>query len=234
MTFTPFASSSAGCAYALTEEGHDPLLIECGLPFRHLAAHMRHRTSQLAGCIVSHAHADHAKAARQLADRGVAVYCSQEAKASIDPTHPDILAIEPDVLLHVGGWRVHPFAAGSDTPGTYGFLIASAREDRLLYVTDAAYVVPRFAGLTHIAIETNHDRDLIRQDVTSPHFAHVVAGHMSIDRACELLEANDLRRVREIHLLHLSDDHSDEEAFASRVRKVTGCPTYVAPRETRP
>ncbi len=43
-----------------------------------------------------------------------------------------------------------------------------------------------------------------------------------------MLQANDLSRVEEIHLLHLSDAHADEVEFRNAVEKAVGRPTYVA------
>ena len=60
ISFDSLASSSAGCAYRLSADGMAPLLIECGLPFPQLQKALDFKVSELAGCLVSHWHADHA------------------------------------------------------------------------------------------------------------------------------------------------------------------------------
>lgn len=51
---------------------------------------------------------------------------------------------------------------------------------------------------------------------------------MSLETVKGFLAANDLSRVREIWLLHLSDDHSDAERFRREVMELTGKEVHVA------
>ena len=63
LKFIPLASSSAGNAYLL-DDGKSVLLLECGLSYRRLGQLVRaagYTVSQLAGCLVSHEHNDHAR-----------------------------------------------------------------------------------------------------------------------------------------------------------------------------
>jgi hypothetical protein len=53
---------------------------------------------------------------------------------------------------------------------------------------------------------------------------------MSLERVIETLEVTDLSKVREIHLLHLSDAHSDADRFRREVEAATGKPVHVAPK----
>ena len=52
--------------------------------------------------------------------------------------------------------------------------------------------------------------------------------HMSLENCKELLRANDLSKVKEIHLLHLSDENSVEDQFKKEIAALTGLPVYVA------
>jgi phosphoribosyl 1,2-cyclic phosphodiesterase len=45
---------------------------------------------------------------------------------------------------------------------------------------------------------------------------------MSLANAKQLLKANDLSLVRQIYLLHLSDDSSSASQFKREVQKLTG------------
>src|SRR5690606_38237819 len=96
-----------------------------------------------------------------------------------------------------------------------------------------AYCKYRFRGLTHLMVEANYSAEFLRRrvierEVNVAHKTRVLRNHMSIERLLVMLRANDLSRVREIHLLHLSDDHSDELAFKRAVEQATGKPVYVA------
>jgi phosphoribosyl 1,2-cyclic phosphodiesterase len=51
---------------------------------------------------------------------------------------------------------------------------------------------------------------------------------MSIQSTLELLEANDLSSVKNIVLIHLSDNNSDAVSFKKPVEEQTGLPTTIA------
>jgi hypothetical protein len=42
------------------------------------------------------------------------------------------------------------------------------------------------------------------------------------------MQANDLSKVQEIWLLHLSDGNSDADRFKREIQELTGKPVYVA------
>ena len=105
--------------------------------------------------------------------------------------------------------------------------------EKLIYITDSAYVKYTFSGLTHIMIEANYDEDImlgnVRDEKIPFSLAERVAGtHMSIDTLIDLLRANDMTKVRQIYLLHLSDNNSDAEVFKKLVQQETGAEVYIA------
>ena len=50
--------------------------------------------------------------------------------------------------------------------------------------------------------------------------ARTMKSHMSLENLIEFLKANDLSRVQEIHLLHLSDNNSSIPIIKREVLKV--------------
>jgi phosphoribosyl 1,2-cyclic phosphodiesterase len=58
--------------------------------------------------------------------------------------------------------------------------------------------------------------------------SRLLKSHFSLENVKQFLRANDLSRVREIWLLHLSDGNSDAERFKREVMELTGKPTYIA------
>ena len=56
----------------------------------------------------------------------------------------------------------------------------------------------------------------------------LLTSHFSLENVKEFLKANDLSRVQEIHLLHLSDGNSDAERFKREIMAVCGKPVYIA------
>ena len=234
ITFEPYASGSAGNLYTATD-GDTTVAIEAGLPFRQLQQALDHRVSSLAGALISHCHGDHAKGVRDLMKAGVDCYMSHETMNELGVAgHHRAIPLRPGYGETIGSLQVMPFDVDHDAPGTLGFLVASRAGGRLLYVTDAPYVRYRFKNLSVIAIEANYSIEILRENVESgaiprAHMHRVLGSHMSIERAIQMLGSNDLRRVQEIHLLHLSDGNSDEADFVDRVARATGKPTYAAP-----
>ena len=124
-------------------------------------------------------------------------------------------------------WHVLPFDLRHDVPAL-GFLIVAGGE-KLLYVTDTAYVPYRFKGLTIIAIEANYSEPILRDSDENPtRKMRSLRYHMSIERVLGFLAVTDLGAVREVHLLHLSDAHSDADLFKRLVEEAAGKPVYVA------
>jgi phosphoribosyl 1,2-cyclic phosphodiesterase len=240
MNFEVLASSSAGCCYRLSGGGAKaPILIEAGIRFQLIQQGLNFQVSQLAGCLVSHCHGDHARAIGDLMHVGVPVYTSAGTwsvyKGKRNPVLEKTLTARE--VAQVGDWTVLPFEAVHDAPGTLGFIIGSPSGERLLFLTDSAYCPYKFEGLTHIAVEANFDLDIMRANVASGEMhggrvKRVFTTHMSLDRLLEMLKSNDLSKVQEIHLLHLSSSNADPVAFKTAVQRATGVPVYIAQRGT--
>ena len=99
----------------------------------------------------------------------------------------------------------------------------------MLFATDTYYLPNTFRGLNHILIECNYDKDILeRNNVNESLKKRLLSSHMSIDTCIDALMANDLSKVEDIMLIHLSDNNSDAEAFKTRVKQVTGIPVTVA------
>lgn len=236
MEFRALASSSAGCCYHVTSGERPPLLIDAGIKFQDIQKGTGFRVSGLAGALISHYHGDHSVAARKLADSAVDLYASAETFSALGlETHHRSHGMAPRVPVEFAGWSVLPFEAVHDAPGTFGFVVGDGYGHRLLYLTDSAYSLFKFEGLTHIAVECNYSKEIMRANTASgsigkERFRRTSTTHMSLDRLVAMLKANDLSKVEEIHLLHLSDENSNEDEFAAEIRRATGRAVYVAPK----
>lgn len=225
------ASSSAGNAYLVTG-GRSPLLLDCGLSVRELKRATGYRLTGLAGCLVTHEHGDHAKAAADLMRAGVDCYMSAGTADALGLTCHRVKTVKALEQVQVGDWTILPFDTVHDAAEPLGFLIAGEGE-KILYLTDSAYCKYRFNGLTHILVECNHAGDILQANVESGAVPaamrrRVMKSHMSLSIVKGFLKANDLSQVREIWLIHLSDGNSDAERFKSEIQAMTGKPVYVA------
>lgn len=230
--FVTIGSSSAGNCYIVKCGDHAPLMIEAGLPITTIRRAVGAPLTDMAGCLVSHAHLDHSRAATALADAGVDIWSSYHTMSTIKTRRPWLLHMMcANTWYEVGLWKVRPFDVIHDEPA-FGFIINSPAGDRLAFLTDTCYSPNMMIGLTHIAIEANHSEAILRANVDSgvidkDRFARTSKNHMSIERCIAALKSWDLSSVRQIWLLHLSDTNAGPD-FVEQVEKSTGIPTFIA------
>ncbi len=228
------ASSSSGNCYRVTD-GSTPLLVECGLPLAEIRRRLDFRLHQIAACLVSHEHQDHAKAVPDLVRRiGIECVMSPGTAKALDVSGCLVRTVPALVQFRIDTWTALPFRTQHDAADPVGFLLAAGGE-KLVYITDSFYCRYRFRGLTHIMIECNYARDILDRNVAASIVPEVVRdrtlrSHFSLEHVKEFLAANDLSVVREIHLLHLSDGNSDAARFKREIQELTGRPVYVAER----
>lgn len=232
MNITVIASGSSGNAYRV-DDGETSLLLDAGIPLRLIKRALNFRVRDIAGCLITHAHGDHAKAAGDLAKAGVDIYTSKGTLDACRLTGHRMKAVEALKEINIGTFAVLPFDIQHDAPDPLGFLLTSrATGEKLLYFTDTYYIKYRFTGLTHIMGECNYSMDIIEQSVRNGYIPpelvpRLIKSHMSLDHFLDLLKANDLRQVKQIYLLHLSNNNSDAERFKEAVQKLTGTEVYV-------
>lgn len=228
MEFAPYASSSAGNLYKLVSGG-STLMLECGLPIRDIKQYFHFDFSRVEGCLLTHAHLDHSKAAKDIMAAGVDLYCSQGTIDALGLVGHRLHAVRGQESFKSGQWTILPFDVEHDCKEPLGYLIASG-ENKMIFATDTYFIRWRFKGLTHIAIECNYSKDLLPSDLNFTRKKRLMESHMGLHTCLDFFRANDMSSVREIHLLHLSDDHSDERLFETEVQKITGKPVFVAPK----
>jgi phosphoribosyl 1,2-cyclic phosphodiesterase len=232
MKFTPLASSSRGNCYLVESDGAAPLLLECGIPMKTIREKLDFSLSGLAGCLISHCHGDHSKAAKDLLKAGVDVWTSEETAEALEiRNHHRINILMAGEQEEIDEWVVLPFDLHHDIP-THGFLIGAPNFEKLLFIPDTSYIRNRFESVNIIAIECNYLAEKLSSNVQSGALPQVVGrrvrrNHMSLDTVIGMLKANDLSVCREIHLIHLSDGNSDAREMQKRVQEATGIATYI-------
>lgn len=232
ITFKSISSSSKGNAYLVESTGAPPLLLEAGLPFRKLRERLGFRLSGLAGCLVSHEHMDHAQGVKDLLKAGVECFMSNGTSGSLGVSlHHRTNMVMAGVPRRIGEWDILPFSLDHDATEPLGFFI-SFEADSLLFVPDTAGVKERFLGATIVAIECNHIGDVLDENVRSGRVDSALAdrirkSHLSLESLVAMLKTMDLSRCRQIYLLHLSDNNSDEYRMKKEVQQVCGIPVEV-------
>lgn len=225
-------SSSSGNCYRISD-GKTPLLLEAGLPIARIKKALNFQLSTICGCLVSHEHGDHAKAVPDLLKAGVDCFMSLGTadEKCIADNHRVFLR-ESGKQFTIGSWRIVPFSTIHDAAEPLGFLLRSEwTGEKLLFATDTAFLVNRFNGLTHIMVESNYDEASLLESVNSGsitmgQYERIVATHFGLENVVDFLKANDLSRLKEIHLMHLSNGNSNEQRMIETIQRLTGVPVY--------
>ncbi len=227
------ASSSKGNCYRVTD-GSSSILLECGIPWKEIQRGLNFKTSELVGCLMSHSHKDHCKAAADVVKAGIDCYMSKPTAEVLGVSGHRIKLIEPLRQFLIGcSWAILPFDTQHDCEGSLGFLLANKSGDKLLFITDSYYCKYKFNGITHLMIECNHSYDILDRNAASGALPlamkdRLIQSHFSLENVKEFLKANDLSKMQEIWLIHLSDGNSDAVRFRREIKELTGKPVYVA------
>ena len=232
IAITPLASGSSGNCYRVSD-GRTPLLLECGIPYKEIQKNLKFRVSEIAGCLVTHEHQDHCKAVRDLMKAGIDCYMSHGTAEALKVSGHRLHIIEARQQFRLGTWTILPFETQHDAQEPVGFLLANQEGEKLLYATDTYYIRYKFHGLTQIMVECNYAADILKRNVEAGAVpkelkGRILKSHFSLENVKEFLKANDLSKVQEIWLLHMSDNNSDSERFKREVMELTGKPVYIA------
>ena len=103
----------------------------------------------------------------------------------------------------------------------------------LLFATDTYYLPFTFDGLNNIMIECNYSRSILDANIEAGKLPklvrnRIVQSHMSLDNCIRTLTANDLTKVNNIVLIHLSDGNSNRDEFRKLVFEATGKSVHIA------
>lgn len=221
------ASGSSGNCYRVSD-GVTSVLLDCGIPFKQIQKALNFELSSINGALVTHCHQDHVKGAKDLARIGIDVYTSKSTLDARGLTGGRFKAVKSMDIFNVGTFTVMAFDVQHDAPEPLGFLLKSnATGEKLLYFTDTYYLKYTFKGLNYIMGECNYSIKTLNKDLNPTLRDRILESHMSLEHFVEFLKANDLSQLKEIYLLHLSNDNSDGKLFKETVQKITGTEVYV-------
>jgi len=232
-----FASGSSGNLYKI-DDGETSLLIEVGLPINEIKEKLEFRLSEITGCLISHEHGDHAKSVKDVISSGIDCYMSPgTAKALEVENHYRIHQTKAKELVVIGSMVVKPFNVQHDANEPLGFLIVSRKTgEKLVYITDSFYSKFIFNQPDYLMVECNYSEDILQRNVESGKVhpalaARLQKSHFSLKNVKDFLKANDLSKVREIWLLHLSDRNSNAKQFKREIQQFTGKMVRIAGSE---
>lgn len=232
MTLKVIGSSSKGNGYLL-DNGREALLLECGVKIHDIKKAAGFDVGKIAGCLITHEHADHAGHAHEVMRSGIDIYSSRGTLDKLKLTSHRAMVMRAKSRYQIGHFTVMPFDVRHDAAEPFGFLISHPECGNTLFTTDTYYLPFTFPGLNNIIAEVNYDIDILNENVFSGRIPPVVRkrvleSHMEIGTFLDFLRANDLTTVNNIVMIHLSDGNSNAKTFTQKVKNLTGKSVHVA------
>ena len=233
MRLTVLGSSSKANGYVLQNDT-EALVLECGCPVQDCIKALKFNTDKVAGVLVTHEHGDHARHIEKYMER-FDVYCSQGTANAINTSSSNLrpIALQPLQAVPIGRFTVTPFPTEHDCAQPFGYQIDHPEIGRMVFATDTYFVRYTFDRLTNMMVECNYDQQILDENVRRgiiPAFLRdrTMRSHMSVQTCIEMLRANDLTKVSQVVLLHLSAQNSDAERFQREVALAIGKRVVVA------
>jgi len=184
--------------------------------------------------ICSHAHNDHSKYLKEYLQAGIRCYMNEETrKAQANGNNfSNIRIVKEEEQRAIGEFIIKPFLLEHDVVN-FGYLIHHHESGFICFITDTQYCSPRFPGLNQILIEANYSDEIIDDkllDGTAKLYVHkrILTHHMALKTTKAFLQANDLSKVANIVLLHLSMDNASINQFRKEVTALTGKQVFIA------
>lgn len=233
MKLKVISSGSIGNCYILENET-ETLLIECGVSIKEIKEALNFNYQKVVACLVTHVHQDHSKSINEVMKLGIETYALSDVfrKTGTSIKSPFQNDISHGEVLKVGNFKVMPFDVRHDVP-CVGFLIDHPETGRFIFLTDTNFCDYTFPNLNNIIIEANFCHDIIKQKYNHDNGKEflknrIFKSHFSLRDCKNMLLSNDLRKVQNIVLIHLSDSNSDEKRFQKEVYELTGKKTVCA------
>ena len=232
MKLTVVGSSSKGNCYILQNK-HEALIIEAGCAMSDILCAIDYDISKVAACIVSHEHGDHSKNVYAVQSYGIQCYMTEGTYRGLKRTAVEPNIITPGNQFVAKRFVILPFSTHHDSNEPVGYLISHPEVGTLLFAIDTCYLDYTFPDLTNVMIECNYSEDRleenVRDGIVHPKvMKHIIRSHMSMQTCIQTLQANDLTRVNNIILMHLSKDNGEPERFKNEVALATGKNVVIA------
>jgi phosphoribosyl 1,2-cyclic phosphodiesterase len=236
MRFIQHYSSSKANLYVVTADNGRRLSVECGARWDKIQKALDYDLSNIEGCVLSHSHKDHSKAAKDVVKAGINLYASKATLAACGVQRRRAHAIADKTLVRLDSFEVLAFSVNHDCDGSLGFVVRERLyehrpgwNDRpageyLLFVVDTSHITQRFNyPFSIVAIECAYDITVLqprveRKEVNETYAKRLLTSHTEKQTCIRYLrEFCNLLKCREIHLLHLSRDNIDAEATRKEI-----------------
>ncbi|HET8715006.1 MAG TPA: MBL fold metallo-hydrolase [Holophagaceae bacterium] len=223
MRYAALASGSKGNCHAVSDGGRT-LLIDAGISLAQIRARLGFcglDPASVRAVALTHEHSDHRAAVGVLVrNTDWAFLATADTKAAVEAAVGETIPAGRWIEVRAGhrcaweGWDVTPFALPHDAVDPVAFRVDAAGL-ALAVVTDlghgTALVADHCAGLDFLALEANHDVEMLRTGSYPDSLkARILSrvGHLSNAAMAELLARVASPRLRAVVLAHLSEQNN--------------------------
>ena len=232
MQIEVLGSSSAGNAY-LISDNTTSILLECGLPFKEMQIKSDFKVNKVAACFISHEHADHSKAVKDLLKSAIDVYALPETLSALKVSdHYRTHEVEPLKPITVNTFEILPITMFHDCP-CVGYMVHSKNtNERLFFATDTYKITVNPQSIDYLIIEINYQKEIVNNLVNDGKLessvrARLLFSHYELSKALNWLKRIDKSRLKRIYVAHLSNAHSNAEKIKKAIIAETGIPTTI-------
>ncbi len=230
LEFKSYFSGSTGNFNTLSD-GKTKIALDFGVTMAKAKKAMNFGVSSLDGVLSTHLHKDHCKGVPEAIKCGLDCYALKSVFKDLELSGHRVKEIEPGILFEIRSLKILPFGLQHDVPNV-GFLIQNEGLEKAVYITDTYYCRFKFNDINLIAIECNYSKKILDKNIKSRSVHpvvrnRVIKSHFELENVKEFLRQNDLSKVKQIFLLHVSKTNGDPEYFKEEIQKLTGKPVYV-------
>ncbi len=232
MQLWALASGSSGNCYLLESEG-TRILVEAGRPLREIVRSLRTygvQPTDLSAILLTHAHGDHSKSARELSDAfQIPIYASTGTLGCETLRNSSLgRPLEDGRPVVIGEVEVRPFAVPHDCFEPMAFRFETDTGSACI-ATDLGFVPTsaqhQLADLDLLVLEANYDPYLLETGRYPAFLKRRVAGrhgHLSNTDAAEAISACGDRVPRQVWLAHISENNNTPKHALETVKGVLG------------
>lgn len=235
MRFACLGSGSKGNAW-LVESAGTRVMLDCGFGVRETAARLARlgvAAEEISAVVLTHEHSDHVRGATAFARRYKApLWLTHGCRVMLEgcndlPARIDIVDSHADFA--VGDLCFRPFPVPHDAREPVQFVVGDgARRWGLLTDTGhvTAHMVAMLDGCDALALECNHDVDMLKQGAYPPALkARILGryGHLDNGAAADLLQRIRGGRLQHVVAAHLSEENNHPELARAALAGALGC-----------
>ena len=223
-------SGSNGNCYVLKPKKGPSLMLECGVTIKQIKQSLNYDLD-IAACILTHEHGDHARSAKDIIQAGIPLICSNGTAEALELDRATTINFNQPFFA--GSFIIMPFHVYHDAKEPYGFLINHPEMGDMVFATDTSSLPVKFEKVNHWLIEANYSVqymiDNLASDKLNSYLAdRIVKNHMSLETCIETMQVNNGSNAKSITLIHLSSNNANAEHFTTRVMREIGIKPNVA------